>query len=275
MHQPSNAGLPLRYRLTVTYVLSCILFVLMAAAATVGISYRAVMYPTDDLLRTFVPTDVTILCIGLPILVGSMWLTWRRKLMGLLLWPGALLFALYNYVTYVFVMPLNWVFVLNLAAVGVSAYALIALLASIDGKAVRQRLSGVVRERLAGGILAGLGLLFFLRASGVLVDAVIHQGSILETERALNASDFMIAPSWVFCGVLLWRRLELGYVIGLGLLLQASLLFIGLIIFMLIQPSLAAVAFSLVDILVVFAMGFVCFVPFALYARGVSSGAIR
>ena len=83
----------------------------------------------------------------------------------------------------------------------------------------------------AWGILAGLGLLFFLRVIGVMVNALTSQTPIAETELALHASDFLITPAWVIGGVLLWRRKEFGYVTGLGLLFQASMLFIALIIF--------------------------------------------
>ena len=58
---------------------------------------------------------------------------------------------------------------------------------------------------------------------------------------------------------------------GLGLLFQGSMLFIGLIIFLLLQPLLTTAPFVLVDVVVVFIMGLICFVPFALYVRGVVS----
>ena len=46
---------------------------------------------------------------------------------------------------------------------------------------------------------------------------------------------------------MLWRRTELGYVAGLGLLFQASMLFIGLIAFLLLRPLLSTVPFDLGD----------------------------
>ena len=46
-------------------------------------------------------------------------------------------------------------------------------------------------ERIAGGILAGLGLLFFLRVIGVLMDVLTSQAPIAETELALHVSDFL------------------------------------------------------------------------------------
>jgi hypothetical protein len=268
----SGTALPLRRNLTLMYVLSFIISILLAAASIVGILCRGVVYPTDDLFQSFVPTDVTVICIGLPTLLGSIWLTWRGKLIGLLLWPGALFFVFYNYLAYVLAMPLNGAFLLHLALVGLSGYALIGLLAGIDGKAVQQRLTGTVPERLAGGILAGLGLVFLLRAVGVLVNALVGQTPIAETELAINVSDSLTAPAWMLGGVLLWRRQELGYVTGLGLLFQASLLFVGLIVFLLVQPILTTASFSLVDVVVVLVLGLICFVPFALYVRGVASG---
>ena len=200
-----------------------------------------------------------------------MWLAWRGKLIGLLLWPGALFFVLYNYLIYVFAIPFNVAFLLHLALVTLSVYTIIGLVASIDGKVVQQRLTGAVPERFAGGVLTGLGLLFFMRVIGVIVNALTSQTQIAETELALHTVDFLIAPAWVIGGVLLWRRKEFGYVTGLGLLFQASMLFIALIIFLLLQPFLTTAPFVLGDVVVIITMGLICFIPFVLFVRGVMS----
>ena len=92
-----------------------------------------------------------------------------------------------------------------------------------------------------------------------------------ETEVALHAWDFLITPAWVIGGVLLWRRKEFGCVTGLGLLFQASMLFVGLIIFLLLRPSLTGESFVLADVVAVFILGLICFIPFALFVRGVLS----
>ena len=68
--------------------------------------------------------------------------------------------------------------------------------------------------------------------------------------------------------MLLWRRKALGYVVGLGLLFQASMLFIGLITLFLLQPLISGNHFRPGDVLVVFAMGLVCFIPFAYFVWG-------
>jgi len=264
-----DASLPIKRNLTLIYAFSFVIAILLAAACIEGLLYRTTIYPTEELLRTFVSNDVVNLFIGLPILLGSMWLAWRGKLIGLLCWPGALFFVLYNYIGYVFSMPLNMAFLLHLALVTLSVYTIIGLVASIDGKAVQQWLTGAVPERVGGGILAGLGFLFFVRVIGVIVNAVTSQTPVAEAELALHTSDSLITPAWVIGGILLWRRKEFGYVTGLGLLFQASMLFIALIIFLLLQPLLTTAPFALADVVVIFVMGLICFIPFALFLRGV------
>jgi hypothetical protein len=264
-----NTGLPTRCNLALSYTLSFIIAVLMAAASVAGLLYRADLYPTDELLQSFLPNDIVNLLIGLPILLASMWLARRGKLIGLLLWPGALFFVLYNYLVYVFAMPLNVAFLLHLALVTLSLYTTIGLIASIDGEPVQRRLAGRVPERVAGGVLTGLGLLFLLRVIAVLVSALASQAPVARTELALHVSDFLTAPALVIGGVLLWRRAELAYVTGLGLLFQASMLFIGLIIFLLVQPFITAAPFVLTDVIVILILGLICFVPFALLMRGI------
>jgi hypothetical protein len=269
--QERNPILPIRHDLASLYALSFIIAILMAAASVAGLLYRTVVYPTDELLRSFVPSNAVHLLIGLPILLGSIWLTWRGKLIGLLFWPGALFFVLYNSIVYVLALPLNIAFLMHLTLVTMSTYTLIGLVASIDRQIVQHRLAGAVPERLAGGVVAGMGLLFLLRVIGVLANALTSQTAMAATELALNTVDFLIAPAFLIGGVSLWRRKGLGYVTGLGLLFQASMLFIGLIISLMLQSLLTTAPFALVDVLVIFVMGLICFIPFALFVRGVVS----
>jgi hypothetical protein len=268
-NQERIASLPNRHNLTLAYAFSLVITLLMTTAAIAGILYPNIIYPTDELLQSFMPNDMINLFIGVPILLGSMWLARRGQLIGLLFWPGALFYVLYNYFAYIFAMPFNVMFLLYLSLVTLSAYTIIGLVASIDGTAVKQRLTGIVPERAAGGVLAGLGILFSLRAISVMVAALVNQTPIATIELSVLISDFIISPALIIGGVLLWRREALGYVSGLGLLFQSSMLFIGLILFLLLQPLLTAAPFILTDVVVVFIMGLVCFIPFALFVRGV------
>lgn len=253
------------------YASSLALAILIAAASWAGLGYRTVVYPTDELARTFLTNDVVSLIVGLPLLLTSMVLAWRGRLVGFLAWPGGLLFVLYNYLGYLFAVPLSVAYLLHLALVTGSAYTLVGLVAAIDGNSVRRSLAGRVPERVAAGILVGLGLLFFLRSVSVLASAAAGDATTVATDLSVNISDFLISPAWVVGGVLLWRRNELGYVLGLGLLLALSLLFIALVLFLLLQPLLTAAPFAPLDVAVVLVMGLICYGPCFLFARGVAS----
>ena len=81
----SAASLPIKHDLRLVYLVTFIVALIMTIASVYGIIFPSAIYPTEKLLRTFMPNDVVNLIIGVPILLGSMWLTRRGKLIGLLL----------------------------------------------------------------------------------------------------------------------------------------------------------------------------------------------
>ncbi len=267
-----NDSLPVKGNLSPIYDASLVIAVLTSVASVSGLVYRDQFYPTEALVQAFVPNDVVNLFIGLPILLGSMWGARRGGLLGLLFWPGALFFGFYNSIAYTFALPFNWGFLLQFALVVLNGYTLVALVANLDGELVKQRLQGAVHERLSGAIIAGFGSLFLLRVIFVIVNTLLTGGALTETEMAPNISDAFVSPAFIIAGIALWKRRSLGYIGGLSLLFQCAMLFVGLIVFMILQPLLTSAPFALLDVVVVAVMGLVCFVPFGLFVRGVVAG---
>ncbi len=262
-------GLPLKYNLRWVYLLSLLIVLLTAIASITALLFPDRIYPTAELRQSFLANDVVNLFVGLPILLVSMWLTRREKLVGLLFWPGALFYGLYNYLVTLFGTPFNVMYPIYLVIVTLSIYTTIGLVAGIDGEAVKGRLTGNVPERLAGGVLTGFGILFMLRVFAVMAGALANQTPIAGSELGLLVADFIFSGALLIGGILLWRRQALGYVGGTGLLFQTSMLFIGLIAFLILQSILSDAPFVLLDVIVVFGMGLICFIPFALFLRGV------
>jgi len=247
----------------------------MGAASVAGLLSRSAIYATHDLLSTFLPNDAVSLFVGLPLILVSVFLARRGLLLGLLLWPGSLLFVFYNYIVYALAMPLGAPLVIYIVLVAMSAYTTVFLVRSIDGAAVRSCLVEAIPARVTGGLLAALGILFFLQAIVSIVTAVAGQTQGTVPELATHVSDLIVTPAWVIGGVRLWRRREFGYVIGLGLLFQASMLFIGLTLFLLLQPMLVSGTLAVSSVVVVFVLGLLCFVPFAFFVRAVLLGTSR
>jgi hypothetical protein len=93
--ESQSASLPITRTLTLVYVVSLIIALIITVSSVAGLLYRTSIYPAGEPLYSFAATDVINLVVGLPALLGSMWLARRAKLVGLLCWPGALLYSLY------------------------------------------------------------------------------------------------------------------------------------------------------------------------------------
>ncbi len=268
----NGAHIPITRNLRLAYTLSFFIGLLMAGVSLVGLLFPDSLYPSNELRNSSIPNDLVNLFIGLPILFGSMWLTRRGELVGLLLWPGALLYVLYNYAAYIFGIPFSLVTMVYMALVLLSAFIIIDLYRSIDRKSVQARLYGSVPLKTAGWVLVVFGVLFFFRAVSIIAQSVTARTTLPASEIGVLIADLVISTLWFAGGAMLLRGMPLGYVSGLGLLFAGSMLLIGLIMFLLLQPLLTDAPFALVDVLVVAVMGLICFIPFALFLRGVLSG---
>lgn len=99
---PSDApipasGLPVRCSLGPAYASSLCIALLLAVSALAGLLFTEAVYPSDEVVLAFFPVDPFHLAVGLPVLLGSMWLARCGRLAALLCWPGALLYVLYSY----------------------------------------------------------------------------------------------------------------------------------------------------------------------------------
>jgi hypothetical protein len=262
-------ALPVTRDLTPAYAGSLIVALLVAVAAAGGLLFSSTVYPTEKALLAYLPVDLFHLVVGLPILLGSMWLARRGRLAGLLCWPGALLYVLYSYITNLVGVPFGMLFLPYLLLVALSAYTTIGLLTSIDGEEVRRRLDGAVPTRTAGGLLVGLtGLFVAINAANIVAGLAGQTTDALDLVPVWTADFLVVIPTCLATGILLWRRKALGYVAGVGVLLQYSLLFFGLVAVLafpaLYDGSLVAVG----DIMSMLACGLLCAILLALFVRG-------
>ncbi len=259
------------YDLAFARILTIVVALLMGIISLAGLIFPDSIYPSPELIQSFMANDVINLVIGLPILLGSIWLTQREKLVGLLCWPGALLYVLYNYIAYAVGIPFSWPSLVFLALILLSVYTIFHLLKRIDKEPVQMQLAGAVPEKFSGWVLLIFGILFSLRAIGMLAQGYADQIALPVSELGVLIADIILSAFLITGGVLLLQKRPLGYVCGLGLFFVASMLFVGLIAVLLLQPVLTEAQFMLTDIVVVFSMGLICFIPFALFLRGALS----
>ena len=269
--RPPSHDLPVTGDLRLLYGLSLTVALILAVASVAGLVYPERLYPTEALLQSNMPNDLVNLVIGLPFLLISMGLTRRGRLIGLLLWPGALFYVVYNAIAYLLSLPLNLSFLLSLVLLTLSIYTIIGLVSRIDGLVVKRRLDGAVPARLAGGVLIGLGGAFYLRAIGVVIQGLLGSSRLPQAELAVSISDALTAPASFVGGMLLWQRRPCGYAVGAGLLAELSVLFVALIAFMVLQPLVTDAPFLFVDTVIVLLMALIALIPTGLFLRGVIS----
>jgi hypothetical protein len=134
-----------------------ILIVLTAGVSATGVAFRHSIYPDQETLMAFVPTDIVNLVLGIPAISVSMYLTWKQKLTGLLCFPGALLYITYVYTTYIFGLRISFLFVPYLILVILSLFTIILLFMHMDGLQIRDKLKGHVPVRGSGYLLFAIG----------------------------------------------------------------------------------------------------------------------
>src|ERR1035437_10237293 len=113
--------LPLKGDLTLAYRRSLLIALLMVVVSAAGLAWgSASLYGVDPnralgvgastagvLVPGFLVQDLFNLVVGLPILVGALWLARRGSLIGLLLWPVALFYLVYTYLHYLVGAPFS------------------------------------------------------------------------------------------------------------------------------------------------------------------------
>jgi len=274
MMNESSIGqnLPVKANISLIFFLSTAIALLMVIFSGLGLLFPDVVYPNPGLRESYLANDLVNILIGLPLFLASLIFIRNGKLLGLLLLPGASIYVIYNYIGYALGRPFDWIAVIYLGLVTISVIDLVLLLNTMDHQAVMNKLEDKIGRKISGWILVVFGLAFIALALSTIM-AGIQEGTIPPLgENAVSFADVVVSLGWVSGGILLLRRKPLGYSMGLGLLVVASFLFIGLILFFFFAPLVSTRVFDWSEVITVLAMGLVCFIPTALFWLGVVKG---
>ena len=263
-------SLPITRDLAPACLSSLAIVALLVLVAGYGLLSPTRVYPTDEVMLAFLPVDAYHLLIGVPILLGCMALARRGRLVGLLCWPGALLYVLYSFILNLIGVPFGVLFLPYLLLVVFSAYTMVGIVGSIDGEAVRRRMAGSAPARGAGGVLIVLTGFFVLHAVAEIATALTAGTPVGSLNIMLWIADLSsISPACLIGGILLWRRKALGYVAGPGLLLAYSMLFFGLLPVLIYPTFIDGSPISVADLITMGLAGVLCAVLLALFVRGI------
>jgi hypothetical protein len=176
-----------------------------------------------------VAQDLTNLLLVSPLVIVLAVGAIRGSVRAYLGWLAGLTFTVYNYVIYTMSIHFGPLFPLWVAVLGLSFYALVGGLASVEPAVVRRQIVAQPR-RLTGWFLAVVGILFALLWLSDIVRALVKDtapASVLELgvpTNPVHVLDLAIfLPAAVVAGVLLLRQHDLGVLLGPVLVLFLAL----------------------------------------------------
>ncbi len=266
-----STKLPVKLNLNFAYISTIILVTLMIVVSVIGILFQSKLYPGKELSIGFVSNDILNLIVGVPIIIISMLLAKKGKLVGFLCYPGALFYITYIYTTYLLGLPFNILFIPYLILVTLSIYTIIGLITGMDCEQVRQKLKNYVPIKSAGAILFAIACLLIIYQTYSVVIALIKQSEVDQFMIAQWIVDFVVAsPPIIIIGFFMMRRKALGYATGMSLLLFLSVLFIGVVPILIVEAVLTNNPIDITGIFIVLASGMVCFIPLLLFIKGIN-----
>jgi hypothetical protein len=193
--------------------------VMSAAGSVVGLVATTAVYGAETTLLADEATaqDAVALVIVAPLLLFLTRAAARGSLAAWLCCLGALGFTVYNYAIYAFSIHFGPLFLVWVAVLGLSLFALITGLAALRPPAVRVRFAAAPR-RLAGWFLVGMAVLFtLLWLSEIVPDLAAGRPSTSAADwdvptnpvHVLDLAFFL--PAVATTGLLLLRGHWLGY----------------------------------------------------------------
>ena len=208
-------------KLRPAFNLSILIAILAAAAALGGLLLEGLYRDNAFVRTTWLGNDAVTLLLAVPVLIAALIFTARGSVKAQLVWMGVLDYMLYNYAFYLFGAAFNAMFLVYVALLGLSIFALIFGLANLD----TQRIAGQFRPKTPVGwiggyflfVAAGLSAVYVMQsvgyiASGQLPGIVSISGHPTSIVFALDLT--LLVPWLVVGAVWLMKRQAWGYVIA-------------------------------------------------------------
>jgi hypothetical protein len=178
-------------------------------------------------------TSLIMLAIGLPVLVVGTWLASRGSWRGLLFAIGALAYFAYNDFLLLFSTPFNPLFLVYIAAMSLTAFALATTIATTDHETIAEHAHRVPARGIAiyAWVLAFLNALVWLRTIVPAMFAADPTSFLADSGVATNpvfVEDLTFwLPGAALIGGLLWMRRPLGFTLAGGWLVYGLIEAIG------------------------------------------------
>jgi hypothetical protein len=209
--------------------------VVMVAAAAWGLFAPELYHEGAWAREALRGGDLVTLAVAAPLLIVSLALASTGSRRAVPVWMGLLAYAIYTYAFYAFGATFNDAFLLHVALLSLSVYAMACALAGVDVHAVADRFRGVRGPRAVGLFLMIVGVLqgalwIFVIVRNALTGEVIHDVPVAGQHLVFALDLGLTMPALVLGGWLLFRRRPFGFVLGTAMAVMATVYQLNLMV---------------------------------------------
>jgi hypothetical protein len=220
--------------------------VLMAIAAGGGLFVVGLYRDSPNLVAQAVGQDAITLAVALPTLAISGFLASRGSRRARLVWLGGLIYTVYTYVGYAFSVRFNPLFLVYVALLGCSTYALIGGLVATDMAALKAAFTERTPVKAVSIFLGVLAALFYLLWLSDAVPATLSGNPSQSLIDAGTPTNFVhvldmawMLPAAIIAAVSLWRGKPLGYTLAGAVLTFIVLLALAILAMVVVMARAA------------------------------------
>ena len=177
--------------------------------------------------------DFVSLIIGIPLLAYALLTFNKGSIKGKLLLSGILGYFLYTYMSYSFLWNYNSLFLLYVAIMSLSSFALILTIMNINISNLKNQFNDKLPHVFIGStqIFIGvvIGLMWLAKIVPSITNNVIPEGLEHYTTLTIQAMDLgFIMPLAILSGILLIKRNNFGYLLSSIMIIKGSALLISI-----------------------------------------------
>ncbi|GCE28797.1 hypothetical protein KDA_42810 [Dictyobacter alpinus] len=224
--------------------LSVIAALLVVVASVSGLIFKSTYArETPDWALQGVGQDIVNL-VAVVVLLIALYFVSKGSIKAYLIWSGVLLYLLYAYVIYAFDIHFNRLFLVYVAILGLTFYALVSSVIHIRLAELQETFAARTPTRLVSGFLLVLCLLFYFLWLGEEIPALITgsvptslalDGVLTNPVHILDLAFYL--PAILLTALLLWRKKPLGYLLAGPLLVFIILMGAAILAIFLVMSS--------------------------------------
>jgi hypothetical protein len=158
----------------IVYINSIFIAILAVTATLSGLFWKGLYkHDTISMAAQAMGQDLITLLIGVPILLGSLYLIRKNSLRGSLIWMGTIFYFLYSYASMAFLASYNQIFLVYVALFSLSLYTFVYGLLSLNVKTIKKSISPGKASKIAGMFLIFSGAMVALMWIKMIVDSLL------------------------------------------------------------------------------------------------------